>query len=101
VQELAAPEEALADPNSVELLRAWLSNDRLVVALQSIDFPAGAATYGVVLADIARHAADMLHQGYGHPKTTTLSEICRVFIAEMKSDAGQAAGGFVQPKTPG
>jgi hypothetical protein len=98
LQELAPPEEALTDPNSVELLRAWLSKETLVVVLQSMDFPAGAATYGVMLADIARHAADMLHQGYGYPKSMTLSEIARVFIAEMKSDAGQASGGFVQPR---
>jgi hypothetical protein len=101
MQELAPPEEVFSDPEAVELLRAWLSRDQLLVALQSIDFPEGAVTYGMVLADIARHAADMLHQGFGHAKTTTLSEICRVFIDEMKSDMGQASGGFAEPKGSG
>ncbi len=98
MEELVLPEEVLSDPKSVELVRAWLSNDQLVVSLQSIDFPAGSAAYGMVLADIARHAADMLHQGFGYPRATTLTEICRVFIDEMKADTGQAAGGFIQPK---
>lgn len=100
MEELTPPEEVFSDPNSVELLRAWLSKDELIVTLQSLDFPAGAVTYGMVLADIARHAADMLHKGYGYPKIVTLAEICRVFIDEMKSDAGHASGDFVQPKPP-
>jgi hypothetical protein len=100
MEELALPEEIFSDPNSAELLRAWLSKDELIVVLQSMDFPAGAVTYGMVLADIARHAADMLHKGYGYPKNVTLMEICRVFIDEMKSDAGNAMGDFVEPKTP-
>jgi hypothetical protein len=58
MEELAPPEEALIDPNSVELLRAWLSDEQLIITLQSMDFPAGAVTYGMVCADIARHAAD-------------------------------------------
>jgi hypothetical protein len=97
MEELTPPEEVFSDPNSIELLRAWLSNDQLLVVLQSLNFPAGAATYGMMLADIARHSADMLHQAYGYPKLSTLQEICRVFIAEMKADTGQASGGFVQP----
>jgi transcriptional regulator with XRE-family HTH domain len=36
----------------------------------------------------------------GYPKNVTLTEICRVFIDEMKSDAGNAMGDFVEPKTP-
>lgn len=98
MEELAPPEEVFSDPNSVELLRAWLSKDALIVTLQSMNFPAGAATYGMVLADIARHAADMLHKGYGYPKATTLTEICRVFIDEMKTDTGKASGDFVERK---
>ena len=98
MEELAPPQEVVSDPNSVELLRAFLSNDQLLVVLQSIDFPAGPVTYGMVLADIARHAADMLHLGFGHSKTTSLSEISRVFNAELESDMGQASGGFVEPK---
>lgn len=101
MEELAPPEEVFSDPNALELLRAWLSRDQLLVVLQSVDYPAGAATYGMMLADIARHAADMLHQGFGYPKIATLSEICRVFISEMKSDTGQASGGFIQPKDGG
>jgi hypothetical protein len=60
-----------------------------------MEFPEGAVTYGMVLADIARHAADMLHKSGGHSKNMTLMEICRVFIDEMKSDVGRASGGFV------
>jgi hypothetical protein len=98
MNELAPPGEILRDPKSVELLRAWVSNDQLIVALKSIEPLAGPAMYGMVLADIARHAADMLHKGSGYPKTATLSEICRVFFDEMKSDTGNAMGGFVEPK---
>jgi hypothetical protein len=99
MEDLAPPEEVFSDPNSVELLRAWLSRDHIIVALQSIDFHAGVAMYGMVLADIARHAADMFHKGYGYPKTTTLTEICRVFIDEMKSDPG-TSGDFNPPNPP-
>jgi hypothetical protein len=99
MEELAPPEEALTDPNSVELLRAWLSKEELIITLQSMDFPGGAVTYGMVCADIARHAADMLHKGFGYPKAVTLAEICRVFIDEIKTDSGYASGDFIEPRT--
>ena len=99
MEELAPPEEVFSDPNSFEILRAWISKEQLWVVLQALDSPEGPVTYGMLLADTARHAADMLHQAFGYPKTTTLAEIARVFIAEMKNDYGQASGGFA-PKPP-
>jgi hypothetical protein len=96
MQELDPPAEVLTDPEALELLRAWLSKDQLVVTLQSVEFPNGAIAYGMLLADVARHVTEMLHQRFGYPKASTLTEICRVFIDEMKSDA-HIAGGFVEP----
>ena len=42
MQELAPPEQVFTDPQAVELVRAWLSRDQLLVALQPIDFHDGA-----------------------------------------------------------
>ena len=62
MNELAPPGEVLVNPEAVEMLRVWASNNQLVAALRPMTFSEGAVTYGLVLADVARHAADMLHK---------------------------------------
>ncbi len=82
----AAPE----GEQSVELLRAWVVGQELHCALAADAVP-DADTWGVVLADLARHVARALKDREGRDEAATLQSICTAFAAELLTPA-EAAG---------
>ena len=61
VQELIIPNDVYSDPNAREVVRAWIANNGLSVALEPTAF-GKADTWGILLVDLARHVSRGLEQ---------------------------------------
>jgi hypothetical protein len=73
----------------VELLRAWVVGQELHCALSAGAFDAD--TWGVVLADLARHVARALKEQEGKDEAATLQAVRAAFEAELLSPGAEAA----------
>ena len=79
-QALHIPPEAF-EKGGVEVLRAAIIEQGLHVSLQrAFDDP---ATWGIMLADIARHVSRMYAAETGADEAEIVNEIRRLFIAEF------------------
>jgi hypothetical protein len=83
-RDLAVPDEVLLDANSVEVLRAWVANGRLVCALRPATWKDPAA-WGVVLADTARHVANAIRDEIGGEPSAVLATISEMFNREINA----------------
>ncbi len=77
---------APAGEQAVELLRAWVVGQELHCSLAADAVP-DADTWGVVLADLARHLARALKERDGQDEATTLRAVRAAFEAELLSPA--------------
>ena len=78
----AAPE----GEQTVELLRAWVVGQELHCSLAADAFP-DAGTWGVVLADLARHLARARKDRDGQDEAATLQAVRAAFEAELLAPA--------------
>lgn len=95
------PPAALADENSVEMLRVWIAQEKLHCSLKigmyqerNID---ECTAWGTILADAARHIAMALGSEYGDDQQHTLDKIRIKFNAELAQPTSEASGEFVSP----
>ena len=88
MNELPTPPDAASDPQSVELLRAWIVRETLQCSLQADVFP-DVGAWGEVLADVVRHVANALQQQEGAPAAQTTQRILDVLAEEMRSPPGE------------
>lgn len=84
MNELPAPPDAAGDPESVEVLRAWIVRETLQCSLQADVFP-DPGTWGAVFADVVRHVARAWQQQEDVPATETIERILKSFEEEMRS----------------
>ena len=94
--ECIIPEEALSDPNSREVLRAWVANEGLHVSLFIPDAWEDPGHWGIVLADVIRHLADGYQKGQGVDPKLTIARIQEMMSAELGSPTDTPTGGFVE-----
>jgi Domain of unknown function (DUF5076) len=95
-QELAIPPGAMEDPQSGEMLRAWIANGGLHCTLRIGTWKMDEAiAWGILLSDAARHVADALHKESGISREETLAAIRESFDREMESPTSDTQGGFV------
>ena len=79
--ELAVPGAAFGDPSAQEMLRAWSIGGGLQVSMQrNFDDP---AVWGLLLTDIARHAARIYARETDYTEESALERIRQLFDAEM------------------
>jgi len=71
---------------AVELLRAWVVGQELHCSLAADAFP-DAETWGVVLADLARHLARALKDRDGADEAAALRAVRAAFEAELLAPA--------------
>lgn len=100
--ELGIPPNVEQDPNALEILRAWLANKSLICAVQPQAFSAhtaitgspapGAAAWGIVLADVARHVTGAMYELHDKEHSETIAEILRVFNEELTEPRFEMAG---------
>jgi hypothetical protein len=92
MHELPTPPEAVKDPDSTELLRAWVIDQALHCTLNSGAFE-DPATWGVLLADLMQHLADALKEQEGRDPAQTLQSIRAALEAELNAPNDPAALG--------
>jgi len=101
MNERPIPEAALLDENSVEMLRVWIADKRLHSSLkvgmyrETMNVPEEKA-WGRILADVARHIADALKEGYSANEEDSLNQIRAAFNHQLDQPATSVKGGFVQ-----
>lgn len=91
--ELVVPREVLEDPDSQEIVRAWVADGGLVCALRPTAWD-DAGSWGIALADLARHVANAVHEHRGDDPVATLNRIQGLFNSELDSPTSSAAGYF-------
>ena len=80
--ELIIPEGAISDAGSTEVLRAWIAGGGLHVSLRpAFDTP---DAWGILLADVARHAARAFAAEKKITMADALARIRAMFDAEWK-----------------
>jgi len=96
--QLSVPGAAIADSNSVEIMRAWIASNGLHCSIKvgiwenKPDVNERHA-WGIVLADLARHVADAFSLS-GMDKGQTLSMIRQAFLVELKDPTSGTSGEF-------
>jgi hypothetical protein len=71
-------------PDARELLRVWASDENQRIILRANEW-SDAAAWGLMLVDIARHAAKAFSQQFGGTYDEALSRIREGFDAEWES----------------
>jgi hypothetical protein len=92
-RDLAVPSEVEADPKAREVLRAWVANGGLVCALRPETW-SETTNWGIVLADVARHVANAVHDLKGDEPAVTVENIRNLFNAELASPTDKPKGHF-------
>jgi hypothetical protein len=93
---LVIPETAIKDPQSTEMLRAWVAQKALHCSLR-IGVWKEPAAWGILLADVARHVANAHQEADGRDRATTLAAIRKLFNAELDKPTDEPKGSFVKP----
>jgi hypothetical protein len=94
-RDLLVPDEVLRDRKAVEVLRAWVANEGLVCALRPTAWPES-SSWGIVLADAARHVANARRDEVGEDPEVTIAKIREVFNLELGGPADGVSGEFVE-----
>ena len=96
---LTVPDAALRDSNSVEMARVWIAEEGLHCSLkvgmymEASKVPEQTA-WGMILADMTRHIANALHEGYGMEVAASIAAIRSAYLQELESPTTEAKGGF-------
>jgi hypothetical protein len=93
-RDLTVPEEVTSDPKAREVLRAWVANDGLVCNLRPETWE-DAASWGIVLADVARHVANAVRDLKGTDPDETLRQIQKIFNCELSGPTDEPSGHFL------
>lgn len=95
------PAAALRDPDSVEMLRVWIAEQKLHCSMKvgmyrdSMNIPEEIA-WGTILADVARHVASAMSSMYGERGDECLVKIRDSFINEIGDPTSSTSGSFVE-----
>ncbi len=92
---LNVPPDVFEDKNSKEILRAWIANKSLQCSLLP-DLWEDAGSWGVALADVARHVGNAIEAIEGIPAQETVAQIQNLFNAELGSPTDEPSGNFIQ-----
>jgi hypothetical protein len=93
--ELPVPPTARSDKDAREVIRAWAAHQGLHCSLNVDNWGDDECTaWGILLTDVVRHVADALHEAKGWDPAKTMSEIRRVFNAELDLPTDEPSGKF-------
>ena len=82
--ELPIPPRAKADAKAIELVRIWAAGGEQQLALRAEAWP-DAAAWGILLVDLARHAAQAFAQTHACKPEEALRRIREGFDAEWSA----------------
>src|SRR5689334_19484653 len=90
-REMMIPPAAEEDPAAFEILRVWGAKGVQHVSI-FWDLWDDPATWGIMLADLARHVANALHQERGLDKNEVLHQVRSMFNKEVDSPSDDPSG---------
>jgi hypothetical protein len=88
------PPEALADPEAMEMLRAWIVKGSLQVVLAAWVWKDEPAIWGRLLADTANHLADAIAQETGRRRSDIFAAIRDRLIEDLDDPDPERTGEF-------
>jgi hypothetical protein len=97
--ELQIPPAATSDPNAVEIARIWAANNAQHVSL-NVGLWDDPAAWGLMLADLARHAANYYHQVHGYPVDKVLARIKEGLDADWDDSTSTITGQIMGDDKP-
>ena len=101
VGQLPIPPDAVGDPNSVEMIRAWIANRGLHISLNiGVWRKQGISeekAWGILLADVIRHVANAIQESEGLDQEDTIRAIKRQLDVELYEPTSPHRGRFVEP----
>jgi hypothetical protein len=92
--QLPIPPDAMTDPKSIEMVRAWIVDGGLQASLQ-MGIWEDVRAWGILLADIVKYVADAKEKGGGMDRSQTIRQIRKSFIAELDASTCESEGDFV------
>lgn len=100
MNELPIPPDAEHDPESLEVLRAWIANGAQWVSLnphiyRNREFDEEWA-WGLFLADTIKHIANAIAEQSGKDPQKVAKAIQKAFAKEMKKPTSAVRGGFIE-----
>lgn len=84
-QEISIPIKALRDEAARELLRVWVTSDDTTHISIDLAHASDAAVWGIVLANLTRHIANVYKIEREADTKTTIQRIAEAFRAEVES----------------
>jgi hypothetical protein len=98
--ELVIPEPCYRDPNSKEMIRAWIAEGGIHATLRIgiWNYPESeyteAASLGILLADLAHHVSRALQKENGTDPQISLAEIKKLFLEQLAAPTTDHPGDF-------
>jgi len=99
MNEQPIPPVVLNDANATEMLRAWIANQGLHCSVRigmyhdrDVD---EARAWGILLADVMRHASQALEKEYGIPASESLLKIPVHMKAELDQPTSEISGSLL------
>ena len=96
---LVVPPAAIRDPQSVQMLSAWIAEKGNHCTLnighwqnRGLD---EASAWGIFLADTVRHIADAMRDEYGKAVPDTISGVLKALHIELHDPTSEIRGEFV------
>ena len=101
--ELPIPATARRDKKSREMIRAWIAENDLWCSInigswEGVDGIEEPRAWGILLADVAHHVANALHEWKATEPQKVLQAIRKAFLAEVRNPASTQNGKFVKPR---
>jgi hypothetical protein len=100
MDERPIPGAALRDNDAWEPLRVWVAERKLHCSMkvgmyeENGPLPEDTA-WGIILADVAKHLADALHEEGLRDRDVAIREIFRSFASELGEPTAATSGSFV------
>jgi hypothetical protein len=98
MDERPIPPAATRDPKSVELARVWSAERALHCSLKIGTYDGTRfleeEAWGIILADMAKHVANAIHEMRNVPRERILLAIAKSFSSEIEKPTSVAKGKF-------
>ncbi|MCA9221434.1 MAG: DUF5076 domain-containing protein [Planctomycetales bacterium] len=104
-RQLMLPPAAESDDGAIEMLRAWIAEGGLHCVLNVGHWHKESKiderhAWGIMLADVARHVSNALHDVAGMDQRESLKNIVESFIAEIRDQTSDHRGEWPTMKDP-
>jgi hypothetical protein len=92
---LPIPPTAKDDPNSIEMVRGWIIDGKLTIALSAWVWKDKPETWGQFLADAAGHVADAISKELGSDRNAIYAKIRDRLVQDLEESPRDLSGDFV------